>query len=179
MEIVNMASLSPAQIAEAAIILSDSLPLGWPTRDDALEEIRERLVPDNTLLAAVEGGNVLGWGGILEPGYDGRVFEIHPLAVRRDLRGRGIGREIVLALEGAARAQGGLTITLGADDEVDGGETSLANVDLYDGLPGRIARFEPGTHQSGFYLKLGYTIIGVVPDANGVGKPDIIFGKRL
>jgi aminoglycoside 6'-N-acetyltransferase I len=68
---------------------------------------------------------------------------------------------------------------LGADDERDYGETSLANVDLFDDLPGKISDFNPGTHQTAFYLKLGYKIIGVMPDANGIGKPDIFLGKRL
>ncbi|MCA9940912.1 MAG: AAC(6')-Ia family aminoglycoside 6'-N-acetyltransferase, partial [Anaerolineales bacterium] len=27
--------------------------------------------------------------------------------------------------------------------------------------------------------KLGYAIVGVVPDANGWGKPDIIMAKRI
>lgn len=30
-----------------------------------------------------------------------------------------------------------------------------------------------------FYQKLGYAIIGVVPDANGLGKPDILMAKRV
>lgn len=179
MQILNMTQLNETQIQQAAQILTDSIPAGWPTLKDAMQEIAELLVPDNTLLAAVEGNEVLGWGGILAPHYSGNVFELHPLAVRTDQRNKGIGRAIVTALEDAARARGGLTIQLGADDELDGGETSLANVDLYDDLPSRIASFDPGTHQSGFYLKLGYSIIGVMPDANGRGKPDIYFGKRL
>ncbi len=78
-----------------------------------------------------------------------------------------------------ARSLGGLTIYLGADDETDDGETSLSGVDLYDDLGGKIQNFQAGTHQSAFYLKLGYQIIGVMPDANGSGKPDIFFGKSL
>ena len=179
MQIIDMTQLSQARLAQAAQILTDSLPIGWPTLEDALEEIRERLIPENTMLAAVADDLMLGWGGILAPTYNGNVFELHPLAVRSNMRGRGVGRAIVLALEAAAKEQGGLTIYLGADDEREGGETSLANVDLYDNLPELIKSFNPGTHQSGFYMQLGYKIIGVMPDANGYGRPDIIWGKRL
>lgn len=86
---------------------------------------------------------------------------------------------IVLSLEDEARKQGGLTIHFGADAEKEGRETSLANADLYDDLPEKIKNFMPGTHQSGFYMNLGYKIIGVMPDANSIRKPDIHFGKRL
>ncbi len=136
-------------------------------------------MPGNTLLAAVRGDTVLGWGGILEPIYEGRVFELHPLVVEPALRGRGIGRALVSALEEAARGKGGITIYLGSDDEGVEGETSLAGVDLYDDLAGKLRSFRPGRHPAGFYLKLGYAIIGVMPDANGPGRPDIFLGKKL
>lgn len=68
---------------------------------------------------------------------------------------------------------------LGADDEKVNGETSLAHVDLYEGLPMKLLRFSPNTHQTAFYMKLGYRIVGVLPDANGLGKPDIFLAKRL
>lgn len=179
MQIINMTQVNKAQLTQAAQILTDSIPIGWPTLHDAMDEIKERLIPENTLLAAIENDIVIGWGGILAPMYNGNVFELHPLAVRSDKRNLGIGRTIVTALEDEARKQGGLTIHLGADDEGGDGETSFVNVDLYDDLPGKIINFNSGTHQSGFYLKLGYKIIGVMPDANGIGKPDIYFGKGL
>lgn len=179
MQIINMTQVNKTQLIQAAQILTDSIPIGWPTLHDAMDEIKERLIPENTLLAAIENDIVIGWGGILAPMYNGNVFELHPLAVRGDKRNLGIGRTIVTALEDEARKQGGLTMHLGADDEGGDGETSFANVDLYDDLPGKINNFNSGTHQSGFYLKLGYKIIGVMPDANGIGKPDIYFGKGL
>ena len=179
LKILNMKQLNQTQITQAAHILSDSIPAAWPTLRQALDEIEALLIPENTLLAAVDNDEVIGWGGILAPIYNGNVFEIHPLAVRADRRRQGVGSAIVAALENEARKQGGLTIYMGADDEKDGGETSLANVDLYDDLPGKMRDFFPGTHQSAFYLKLGYRLIGVMPDANGRGKPDLYFGKRL
>lgn len=178
-EIINMQKLDHSMLDQSAAILNRSIPLGWPTLEEARQEIRDRLVAGNTLLAAVKGNKVLGWGGILEPIYDGRVFELHPLAVDQQVRGRGIGRSLVTALEDEARRQGGLTMYLGADDESAEGETSLAKADLYEDLPGKLQNFLPSTHQSAFYLKLGYTIIGVMPDANGPGKPDIFLGKKL
>lgn len=54
-----------------------------------------------------------------------------------------------------------MTIHAGADDERDDGETSLANVDLYNDLPGKIRNFSPGTDQSAFYMKLDYKVIFV------------------
>ena len=126
----------------------------------------------------MDGDEVIGWCGIL-PNYHGRIYELHPLVVRRDRQRQGVGSALVDAISQIARDRGGLTLQLGADDEKPGGETSFANVDLYDDLPKRINEFDPGTHQSAFYLKIGFKIIGVIPDADGPGKPDILLAKRL
>jgi len=178
MEIVNMNTLNESQRKQAAQMLSDELPMGWPTLAEAIDEVNELLGddPDFVLLAAMDNGEVLGWCG-MQPNYDGKVFELHPLVVRRDRQGKGIGTALLNAIEAAAREKGGLTFWAGADDE--SGETSFANADLYDDLPKRIREFEPGTHQSAFYLKHGFKIVGVIPDANGKGKPDIFLAKSL
>jgi aminoglycoside 6'-N-acetyltransferase I len=34
-------------------------------------------------------------------------------------------------------------------------------------------------HPFAFYLKMGFVLAGVVPDANGRGKPDILMAKRI
>lgn len=34
-------------------------------------------------------------------------------------------------------------------------------------------------HPYEFYQKLGYSIVGVLPDANGFEKPDIFMAKRV
>ena len=34
-------------------------------------------------------------------------------------------------------------------------------------------------HPAGFYLRMGFEIVGLIPDANGPGKPDILMAKRV
>lgn len=34
-------------------------------------------------------------------------------------------------------------------------------------------------HPFEFYQKIGYRIVGGIPDANGIGKPDIFMAKQL
>jgi len=180
MRIVDMKTLDEAGLKQAAQMLTDELPEGWATFDDAMEEIDECFSHEDgaLFLAAVDSGEVLGWCGIL-PEYGGKVFELHPLVVRGDMQGRGVGSVLMDAITAAAKERGAFTLMLGADDERPGGETSLANVDLYDDLPRRIREFDPGTHQSAFYLKHGFKVVGVMPDANGKGKPDIMLAKSL
>jgi len=62
---------------------------------------------------------------------------------------------------------------------VDNIKTSFRNENLYVDLPKMINEFDSMNHQSAFYIKLGFKIIGVMPNANGVGKPDIFLAKSL
>lgn len=59
--------------------------------------------------------------------------------------------------------------------------TSLANVDLYGDLPSHVAGLRDlgSSHPFLFYRKLGYVVTGVMPDANGRGRPDIYMSKAL
>jgi len=180
MKILDMRTLHTTQLTQAAQILTNELPLGWTTFEDAMEEINTLLTnePGAVLLAAVENDDVIGWCGIL-PQYNGNAYELHPLVVCRNQQGKGVGTALMDAITKCAKDKGGLTLFLGADDEAPGGETSFANVDLYNNLPKHIQEFDPGAHQSVFYIKLGFKVVGVVPDANGKGKPDIILAKQL
>ena len=166
------------QAAEILVLaFAENWPGSWEDMDDGLEELTEMMAEDRIYLAALIDGRVAGWiGGI--PEYEGNVWELHPLAVHPDFQGRGVGRALVEDFEKRVAEKGGLTIQLGSDDVND--MTSLSNVDLYDNLPEKIANIQNfKNHPFSFYQKLGYHIIGVIPDANGRGKPDIIMGKRV
>jgi aminoglycoside 6'-N-acetyltransferase I len=67
---------------------------------------------------------------------------------------------------------------VGADDE--NFETSLGGVDLYQDLPARLREVTSArTHPHAFYRRMGFQVVGVMPDANGPGKPDIFLAKRV
>jgi len=148
----------------------------WATVEEALEEIDMILDKGFARVALSDDGNlVLGWIGGL-PEYDGHVWELHPLVVHPGFQKQGIGRALVADFEQEVKQRGGLTIQLGTDDEDN--MTSLAGRDLYDNLWEQILRIQNlKGHPYEFYQKCGYRITGVVPDANGRGKPDIIMSK--
>jgi aminoglycoside 6'-N-acetyltransferase I len=181
-QIVDLFPGNESAIHQAAVLLVEGFhehwPAAWPDIDAALAEVREALEPGKICRAAIdEDGSLLGWiGGI--PGYGGNVWELHPLVVRPDRRNRRIGRALVADLENRVRERRGLTLWLGTDDEDD--MTSLSDVDLYEDLPGHLARIRNlKGHPFEFYRKCGFVVAGVVPDANGPGKPDILMAKRV
>lgn len=113
------------------------------------------------------------------PSKLGHAWELHPIVVDPDHERRGFGRLLIETLEAEARADGILTIHLGSDDDYGG--TSLFGADLSSDALERLAAIEPrgAGHPVFFYLKLGYQLTGVLPDANGPGKPDIYLAKTL
>jgi GNAT superfamily N-acetyltransferase len=182
MKIISLSPDNDHLIQQAAQLMVDAFqehwPDAWPTLEEGLKEVYEMLEAERICRVAIdEKGDLLGIiGGI--PGYDGHVWELHPLAVQPSMQGHGIGRALVEDFEEQVRLQGGLTITLGSDDEDS--MTSLANVNLYEDLWKQIRDIRNLKHHPfEFYQKLGYTITGVVPDANGIGKPDILMAKRV
>lgn len=66
----------------------------------------------------------------------------------------------------------------GSDDER--GETSLSGVDVYVDVPGFIRDIKNlRGHPFEFYRRVGFRVVGIMPDANGPGKPDIFLAKAI
>ncbi len=179
--IIDVAPDLPDLIEQAAMLLRDTFrgrSESWQDLASARAEVLGSCEAGRISRVLVNGsGSVRGWiGG--SPTYGGRVWEIHPLAVAASDRRRGIGRALVEDLERLAERRGALTLWAASDDEH--GETSLSGVDLYADVPGSIRNIRNlKGHAYGFYLRLGFHVAGLVPDANGRGKPDIFLAKRV
>ena len=180
MSIHDLSADASAWREQAARLLYESFQgrsAAWPDLPAARAEVDASLQPGGISRVWVEDDVVAGWiGG--QPQYDGQVWELHPLVVSARRRGRGIGAALVRDLEAAVAARGALTLWVGADDE--NFETSLGGVDLYDDLPARLREVASArAHPCGFYRSMGFQVVGVMPDANGPGKPDIFLAKRV
>jgi len=168
-------------IQQAAQLLLEEFceiaPEAWSTLDDALEEVEESLQPERISRVAIAAGEVVGWiGGT--PHYSGHAWELHPLVVKHSYQRRGLGRRLVADLETQVSDRGGITLYLGSDDET--GRTSLSDLDLYPNPLEHLAKIQNRRgHPYEFYQKVGFVLVGVLPDANGFGKPDIWLAKRV
>jgi aminoglycoside 6'-N-acetyltransferase I len=181
MHIIDLDSDNEQHVQQTAALLHAVFPQFWIDMDLALEEVNDSLQPGHVSRIAVDSDHVVGWiGGVPQYGDPPRVtgWELHPLVVEPARQGQGIGRALVADLERRIAPLGAVTLYLGTDD--DFGATSLSGVDLYDDLFAHLRAIRNlNRHPYEFYLKCGFVLIGVIPDANGIGKPDILMAKRV
>lgn len=150
----------------------------WTTMSEARDEVAASFGDDRMSRAAItDDGMVLGWIAAIRQ-YDGLVWELHPIVVDERFRRHGVGRALVNDLEARLSERGALTLWAGSDDiEL---ETSLGGIDLYAtdfAAQGLVESW--GSHPLPFYRRLGFKIVGVMPDANGRGRPDVFLAKRI
>ena len=177
MDIKKLTIENKEWMREAALLLVEGFKHCWNTLEEGLEEIEECLEIEKAALAAIEEGKVVGFIGA-KPQYGNTGWEMHPLVVAESHRSKGVGGVLVKALEEEVKARGGVVVYLGSDDE--DGLTSLSNCNLLENTFEKIAQIKNyNKHPYEFYQKQGYQIVGVLPDVNGIGKPDIWMAKRL
>lgn len=178
--IVGFEALTADQRAEAVRILREAfahMPMAYNGPGEAEEEVETFFAdPERFAFAALEGEQVLGWIGGVEA-YS-HSLELHPLVVDPGRQRSGVGAALVKALEVRAAEMGMIALHLGTDDDFGG--SNLFGVDLYPGVLGHAAGVR-GTngHAVEFYRKVGFEVVGLIPDANGFGKPDILMAKRI
>ncbi|MBX2989530.1 MAG: GNAT family N-acetyltransferase [Bacteroidetes bacterium] len=149
---------------------------GWKNADSAQAEVGTFNAKDRLAWLALEGDTLVGWIGAIV--CSKHLWELHPLAVHSDHQRKGIGKALVQRLEFEARQRGVSTIMLGTDDDFGG--TSLYGKNLYPDVIGHLNTIQSvNNHPFEFYRALGYSIIGIIPDATGPGRHDILMAKRV
>ncbi len=184
-------ALRTGDAPEAARILLNAFaadfPLAWPTLDSARREVDEALDRERLALGAwTRDDTLVGWIGAIPQYRKQEVttgWELHPFCVDPSSHGRGVGRMLVRSLEKELHRRGATVVYLGTDDE--SGRTIAADRELPD-IPQVITELERRTdsgsrvdHPYAFYRRCGYRIVGVIPDASGIGRPDILMAHRL
>lgn len=180
--VISLRSEDTSLIQQLAPMVHDAFvehALGWlPTVEAAREELIESLQPNRVSRVMINSRNrPVGWIGAIRQ-HSGRVWEIHPLMVTKSEQGKGYGRALVNDIEQLARNAGVFTLWAGTSDQTNA--TSLSGVDLYQDVTGAIANVRNiKRHVYEFWVNAGFKIVGVMPDAEGMGKPGIHLAKRL
>ena len=159
--------------------LADLLRLTWPKDygEQPMKEVEQLLAMDRIAVSAVEQDRLVGFIGAI-PQYGMTGWEIHPLVVETSYRKQYIGSRLVAYVEKEIASKGGVMVYLGTDDK--DGDTSLSHTDLFDHPLDKLKSIETfNKHPYTFYEKMGYQVVGAIPDANGLNQPDIILAKRL
>lgn len=172
---------SAETIRQARQLMLDTFPkVGmWPDLDEkeADETMKECTTDGNICLGIKIAGKLAGWVG-LRPGYKA-TWELHPLVLGLEFHGKGYGKILMFQLEKIAKTKGITGIYVGSDDETN--KTSLSQVDITpQNIFHEIANIKNhNNHPYEFYQKCGYFIVGIVPNANGNRKPDIMLWKGI
>ena len=178
-KIVDLRSLDTSQLESVAALTHaaarEHAPTWLPTIADAhvtIAEARDRF--GRVMLGA--DGSPIGW---IAAGHAwGRIWDLHPLIVDVAHQRRGVGRTLVREVEREATRAGALVLSLGTSDTTHA--TSVSEVDLFDEPLRRLASLSfRASHSTQFWLRIGFKLVGVIPDAEGPGQPSLQLAKRL
>lgn len=159
--------------------LADLLELTWPEAygGQGAKEVDQLLQKERIAVAALADDELIGFVGAI-PQYGETGWELHPLVVRDSHRRQRIGARLLTFIEDEIASQGGIMVYLGADDDQQ--QTSLSTVDGFQNPLQALKEIKNLTHHPyEFYEKQGYQVVGMIPDASGWQKPDIIMAKRI
>ena len=181
--IINLYEASDMILEQAAVVLFEaakSFTLStWPTLQFCRGEVENCLREQYLCLGYIRKDELAGWIG-LRPQYGGYTWKIHPLVVHPHHQSTGIGSDLLYEAEKLVYEKGGRNLFIGVPDELE--QTSLGGKDIFKtSLFDQLKAFEAGNgrHPGGFFLKNGYTLTGIIPDALGKGRPDILMIKPL
>ena len=151
-------------------------PSWLPTIGDAREEVDDATQAGHVSRVLLDDdARALAWASTFHTYGD--VWEIHPLVVDVKHHRKGHGARLLADIEALAASRGAGVLIVGTSDET--GATSLGGRDLYADPIGAMLSmtFDP-SHAVGFWLHMGYSLVGITPDAEGPGLPSINLAKR-
>lgn len=151
-------------------------PLWLPTLDDARQEVDDATAPGHvTRVLFDEAGVAIGWASCAHQ-HDG-VWELHPMIIAPSHHRMGHGTALARDIERQAAVRGATVLVLGTTDATHA--TSLSDTDLYPDPIGALGSLTfTKDHPVRFWKKIGYSVVGVVPDAEGPGIPSITLARR-
>lgn len=126
----------------------------------------------------IENNILIGYVGLLKM-YSNITLELHPLIIKEEYRNIIIESKLLKEAERIAKEKNALNIMLGSDDKHY--RTNLSKFDFNNTDISEILKNikNINNHPYEFYQKNGYKIVGIFPNANGIGKPDIWLWKQL
>lgn len=153
-------------------------PSWLPSEADARRQVLRATEPDRISRVLLSPhATPIGWIGVI-PIHHGRIWEVHPLVIAPAKQGQGYGSMLVREVERLAATRGILGLMAGTSDET--GATPLYGSDLFRNPFAGLSKLTGAeNHPVTFWTKVGFTIVGVVPDAEGRGKPAITLAKRI
>ena len=139
-------------------------------------KIRESFSADRrSRVLANDDGIALGWAGAI---VGENVWEIHPIAVSPAFQRRGYGSLLVNDIIELARTNNAVAVWAGTGDTTD--STNFSKIDLYRSAANALQDVTaPQDHPVHFWSRMGFSLVGVMPDEEGLGKPGIHFAKRI
>jgi len=151
-------------------------PLWLPTLDDARQEVDDATAPGQIARVLFDDvGLPVAWACCARQ-YDG-VWELHPMLVAPARHRRGHGTALARDIERQAAMRGASVLTLSTSDATHA--TSLSDTDLYADPIGALGSLNfRKDHPVRFWQKIGYSVVGVIPDAEGPGVPSIILARQ-
>jgi aminoglycoside 6'-N-acetyltransferase I len=151
----------------------------WPDIDEkeASDTVKECIEERNICIGIKINNQLIGWVG-LRPMYE-KTWELHPLAIMPEFQRKGYGKILMNEMEKIAREKGIIGIMAGSDDETNKtslSEKEITEENIFEEIK-NIKNYK--SHPYDFYKKCGYIIVGIIPNANGLKKPDIWLWKDI
>ena len=144
---------------------------------DAFIEVKECIKGSNICIGIKLENKLIGWVGLRQM-YE-KTWELHPMVIKKEFQGKKYGQKLLDELERIAYKNGIIGIVTGTDDETNStslSEKEINGENIFEEIKS-IKNYKK--HPFEFYMKCGYNIIGIIPNANGQNKPDIWLWKDI